>query len=309
MSGNSMKHVSEYQYYVTTLRKQARILDLISDALILCDFDNKITYWNRTAERQYGWVAEEAIGRHLDELLKTNSPIPVDKIVALLIQEGLWEGEVVQTHRNGSQLIVWSHCALLKDEKERITGILQINRDMTEQKQKEEQIRNLSMTDELTGIYNRRGFLAFSQQQLKIANRMKKGTNLFFADMDGLKWINDNFGHQEGDRAIIDVANIFKNTFRESDIVARMGGDEFAVIGIEAIHVDAEVLAARLQENIERRNKENTRPYKLSISVGVVRYNPENPCSVEELLDQADKLMYEQKRNKKERMKMEEGRR
>ena len=127
--------------------------------------------------------------------------------------------------------------------------------------------------------------------------------------MDGLKWINDNFGHQEGDRAIIDVANIFKNTFRESDIVARMGGDEFAVIGIEAIHVDAEVLAARLQENIERRNKENTRPYKLSISVGVVRYNPENPCSVEELLDQADKLMYEQKRNKKERMKMEEGRR
>ena len=70
MSGNSMKHVSEYQYYVTTLRKQARILDLISDALILCDFDNKITYWNRTAERQYGWVAEEAIGRHLDELLK-----------------------------------------------------------------------------------------------------------------------------------------------------------------------------------------------------------------------------------------------
>ena len=91
---------------------------------------------------------------------------------------------MVQTHRNGSQLIVWSHCALLKDEKERITGILQINRDMTEQKQKEEQIRNLSMTDELTGIYNRRGFLAFSQQQLKIANRMKKEQTFLLIWMD-----------------------------------------------------------------------------------------------------------------------------
>ncbi len=162
-----------------------------------------------------------------------------------------------------------------------------------------EKIRILSQTDEFTGIYNRGGFLTFAEQHLKIINRMKKGMGLFFVDIDGLKLINDTLGHQEGDRAIIDTVNILKNTFRESDVIARMGGDEFAISTIGTYESDVKILTTRLQENVKSHNGKNARSYKLSISVGVMWCDHKNPRSVEELLLQADKLMYQQKEKKR----------
>lgn len=163
-----------------------------------------------------------------------------------------------------------------------------------------EKIRILSLTDEFTGIYNRRGFFTLAEQHLKIINRMAKGMGLFFVDIDGLKLINDTLGHQEGDMAIIDTVNILKNTFRESDIIARMGGDEFAISAIGTYESDIKILATRLQENVKSHNGKNARSYNLSISVGVMWCDHKNPRSVEELLLQADKLMYQQKQKKNE---------
>lgn len=161
------------------------------------------------------------------------------------------------------------------------------------------ELRALSLTDDLTGIYNRRGFLTIAQQQLKMASRMKMGVLLFFADLDDMKLINDNFGHQEGDRALVDSANILKETFRESDVVARMGGDEFAIMAFEESGVNDEKLADRLQKKIDEHNARKNRPYKLSLSLGIVRCDPDGPCSIDSLLERADKLMYEQKRIRK----------
>ncbi|HDK16724.1 MAG TPA: PAS domain S-box protein, partial [Nitrospirae bacterium] len=104
------------------------------------------------------------------------------------------------------------------DKDNNIIGVVHIVRDFTKRHKLEEELRSLSLTDELTGLYNRRGFLTLSSQQLKIANRLNKGVLMLYADLDGMKWINDKFGHKEGDRALIETANILKQVFRESDI-------------------------------------------------------------------------------------------
>jgi len=160
----------------------------------------------------------------------------------------------------------------------------------------EETLRALALIDELTGLYNRRGFFTLAQQQLKTANRTKSRLALLFADFDGLKQINDTFGHPEGDRALIEVANATRETFRESDIIARIGGDEFVVLAVETDGAPAEILAARLQENLAAHNAREGRRYELALSVGLARYDPERPCSIDELLTQADRAMYERKR-------------
>lgn len=177
------------------------------------------------------------------------------------------------------------------------TGVLMLGicQDITELKQAEERLRELSLLDELTGLYNRRGFLFLATQQIKIADRLKQRAVLIFADMDKLKWVNDTLGHKEGDRALIDIANIFKGALRSSDIISRWGGDEFVGLTLESVENAGEVILARLQEKVEAHNLRGDRPYKLSISFGLTLYDPENPCALEVLLERADKLMYEQK--------------
>jgi diguanylate cyclase (GGDEF)-like protein/PAS domain S-box-containing protein len=169
-------------------------------------------------------------------------------------------------------------------------------RDVTQLKKGEESLRTLSLVDDLTGLYNRRGFLTLAEQELKIANRLKRGMFLLFADLDDLKGINDNFGHQEGDRALSAVANIIKETYRDPDIIARIGGDEFVVLAIEGTSESSpENLRLRLSRNLELFNSKKGRSYQLSFSMGVVRYDPDQPASVEGLLAEADKRMYEEK--------------
>lgn len=172
-------------------------------------------------------------------------------------------------------------------------------RSQTILREKLEEALILSINDSLTGLYNRRGFLSLTEQQLKLSDRNKRGVQLYFADLDGLKWINDTLGHEEGDKALSEVAAVLKETFRTSDIIARMGGDEFAVLAIDTTEVNYEIFTTRLQSLIDTRNNQGNRRYRLSISLGCSYYDPENPCSLNELIARADKLMYEQKQSKK----------
>jgi diguanylate cyclase (GGDEF)-like protein/PAS domain S-box-containing protein len=170
--------------------------------------------------------------------------------------------------------------------------------DITDRKRMEEEILALSITDQLTGLHNRRGFVSLAGQQLKLAERNKSGMLLFFADLDGLKWINDTLGHEEGDKALIEAAAVFKETFRTSDIIARLGGDEYAALAVDITEENSEIFTARLRSLIDTHNNQENRRYRLSISVGCSGYDPENPCSLDELMASADKLMYEQKKKK-----------
>ncbi len=160
----------------------------------------------------------------------------------------------------------------------------------------EEALLALSLTDELTGLYNRRRFFVLTDQCLKVAVRTKKRPLLLFIDMDNLKWINDHYGHNEGDQALIGLADILKQTFRESDIIARIGGDEFVVL-LESTDENSETTITRLHENVRDYNAQRSK-YTLSISLGTAQFDPEYPISIDELLSKADALMYAQKRRR-----------
>ena len=156
------------------------------------------------------------------------------------------------------------------------------------------------ITDELTGLYNRRGFLTLSDQQLKQANRENKKMFLMSSDLDYLKLINDHLGHKAGDRALTNTANILKETFRESDVIARMGGDEFIVLGMVTPYYGIETLTKRLKENLKVHNSLADEPLEdISLSFGFALYDSSQPSSIEELLTNADKLMYIAKRKKR----------
>jgi len=159
------------------------------------------------------------------------------------------------------------------------------------------ELRLLALTDDLTSLYNRRGFLVTAMQQLKLARRNVQGLSLFFCDVDNLKRVNDSFGHSEGDLALIRAADTLERTFRDSDILARLGGDEFAVLALETPSQDQQAILRRLEGSLRKSNGDEF-GYGLSLSVGVARFDPKNPVSLGELMVRADQDMYEQKRKK-----------
>ncbi|MEJ2697773.1 MAG: diguanylate cyclase [Candidatus Sulfobium sp.] len=191
-----------------------------------------------------------------------------------------------------------THAVPLRDEKHEIIALLGITRDITEKRQIEDQLRMLSVTDELTGLYNRRGFFTLAEQQLKVARRLGKGVFLLSGDLDNLKEINDALGHQKGDQMLTEVAAVLRESFRESDILARIGGDEFVVFQMEDTAAFAEALVSRLQNNIDDHNRERGRDYEISLSYGIVHCPAERACSVGAMLVRADRMMYVQKRLK-----------
>jgi diguanylate cyclase (GGDEF)-like protein len=167
-----------------------------------------------------------------------------------------------------------------------------------EHAKKHETLYRISLHDELTDLYNRRGFFTLAEHLLKQAKRNQDGLFLLYADLDDLKSINDIFGHQRGDWALIDVANILRETFRDSDIIARIGGDEFVVMPMGKRGDNVELTIHRFQKAIEMDNIRNKREYKLSISMGIAYFDSWAPCTIDELLSQADKSMYKQKKHK-----------
>jgi len=157
-------------------------------------------------------------------------------------------------------------------------------------------LRSLALREELTGLYNRRGFVTLAEQHLKLARRTGRAARLVFVDVNGFKRVNDRFGHPEGDRALVAVAEVLRATFRESDIVARVGGDEFAVLAIEAADASAERLRARLSSNLQAHNAQARRGYDLTVTAGIATFDPQRPAGVDALMAEADRSLYDLKR-------------
>lgn len=174
----------------------------------------------------------------------------------------------------------------------------QLAEEIEERRKAEAEVRQLSLTDELTGLLNRRGFFILAEQQLKLARRLNTSCWIVFIDVDGLKTVNDTLGHEIGDALIQSAAQVLKKTFRESDIVARLGGDEFIVFAPNCIGY-CENIEMRLQQQIEEFNQNCSFRFQLSMSVGVINFNPNSQTTLEERVSQADELMYTQKRLKR----------
>jgi diguanylate cyclase (GGDEF)-like protein/PAS domain S-box-containing protein len=204
-------------------------------------------------------------------------------------------------HREGQ--IVWalSSVSLVRDSDQNPVHFIFQIQDITERKRAESALQSLSLVDELTSLYNRRGFLAVAEQNVAEIRLNEKIPAIVYADLDGLKEINDSFGHHEGDRALARAAQILKDSFRSSDIVARIGGDEFVVLAALAQDESAESLSQRLQENFDTNNASKVRPYNLALSVGIAHFDDQHNHSIEDLMAQADRAMYEDKRCKRSR--------
>jgi two-component system, cell cycle response regulator len=161
------------------------------------------------------------------------------------------------------------------------------------------ELLNLSLLDELTGLNNRRGFLALGEHYVKLANRSGMPFMVAFADLDNMKKINDSFGHQEGNRALVEAANVLRDSCRRSDILSRIGGDEFAILIADVDEDCADVVLRRIQQKLDSCNTNAGRRYALSLSIGIVAANVNDPADLQQLLNKADALMYDQKQKKK----------
>ncbi len=156
-----------------------------------------------------------------------------------------------------------------------------------------------AVTDELTGLHNRRGFLMLAGHEHSVAQRRRASLLLVFVDLDGLKKINDELGHERGDGAIRDFAGVLRGVMRASDVVARLGGDEFAALACDAGEDGAAALEDRIERAIEAFNAKAERPYALGASVGCSVLRPGGELSLEQLVAEADRSMYERKRSKR----------
>ncbi|HEY1534526.1 MAG TPA: diguanylate cyclase [Polyangiaceae bacterium] len=210
-------------------------------------------------------------------------------------------------HKDGSYRWLEISFASRRDADGNVNGVQSSARDVTDRRLAQqrlttqaEQLRKLSLHDELTGLYNRRGWLELARQGLRLAIREKRPAAVIFADLNGMKQINDLHGHEEGDQALKDTARILRGACREADVVARFGGDEFVVFALGFEDTGLEALRSRTQGAIAEQNLSGVRPFRLSLSVGAAFFQPDQPETVEDLLDRADAEMYARKRARRE---------
>jgi diguanylate cyclase (GGDEF)-like protein/PAS domain S-box-containing protein len=289
----------QYEKALTESEERYRsLVDSTDDSIYLVDRDYKYLFINKKHLSRLGLSEDEVKGKSYHDLhSKEETELFIDRASKAIKQGKSIQFEYASFRDARYFLQTYSP---VKNSAGETVAVTVISKDITKRKHMEDELRTVSLTDELTGLYNRRGFLVLAEQHLKMANRDKKGIYMLYADLDGLKIINDKFGHREGDVMLNETAKILRESYRESDIIARIGGDEFVVIPIGIVGNDTAIIINRLQKKIDVYNSVNGhRGYKLEISAGLAYYDPQNPCSVDELLEKADSMMYEHKRRKK----------
>lgn len=283
---------------------EARYRDLVTHIpAIVCELtpDGVTIFVNPAVTKIIGYLPEELEGKNWWNTFLPREHVPCDNEFYRQFQSGNVTGrEIKLISKDGSPRILdWNSTCRYGDDGS-VRSIICIGIDITELIQLRDKLQYQSIIDELTGLHNRRGFLTIAPHQMNMANRNKKEMGLVFIDMDGMKWINDTLGHQAGDRALRETADILKETFRGSDMIARMGGDEFAILITETVGISDETIISRLQGHINAHNERENKSCKLSLSVGIVRYDPYQPCTLDELIKKADTSMYKHKQSKKD---------
>lgn len=269
------------------------------DLIRVHDAAGRPTYVSPSSERLLGYTPSELLSV---APLSLGHPEDLERMRASLVH-------VQQPHAAGSTLVYrlrtkggtyrWfeTHTDPIRDNAGTLLHFYTTARDVTDRVELEQKLEVAAITDEMTGLLNRRGFLLIAGQEHRVAIRQKQGLAIVAADLDGLKQINDSLGHEQGDRAIRQMAEILRTTLRESDVVARLGGDEFVAL---AYDVDAERIATvieRVRVAVER--APGVGPYPLSLSIGVALMAPPSSRSLDDLMAEADQVMYVNKRARK----------
>ncbi len=283
------------------------LLNSLADAVLVLDPERRIAALSLSATRLLG-TARDAVGQTTDQVLRQ-----FPELVAVCQSTGDREVEIrMRPGQSGSpgpelsaiqpQAARWFavRVTAIGDERGRDAGCLVVLRDVTERHEMIETIHTLSLTDELTGLLNRRGFTRLAEQQMRTSVRTRNRLWLLFADLDGLKDINDRLGHEAGDRALCEIARLLRaGLFREADLVARLGGDEFTVLATEISPTDGDKILERVENAVRRANETPGRQFTLSLSAGVAMFDPEQPQTLDELIGEADRRMYQAKHSQR----------
>ena len=291
------RDITERKRAAGSLAQQAAAMKASMDGMAIIDHHGVCIYLNDAYAKTFGYAnPERLIGAswemfYFEEELRRLK----EQIMPAVWRDGAWRGEAMGLKLSGGTFPLEISISSVDGG-----GLVHVVRDITERKKLEETLRNSSLKDDLTGLFNRRGLLKQAAPYFDFARRQKETLLLLFIDLDGMKRINDEFGHNEGDNALINTAAILNRSFRSSDIIARLGGDEFTVL-VTDLHANKEEAIARLNENLKAYNASEQRGHKLAFSIGVATLEPERMTCFEELLEQADQAMYEQKRMKRRR--------
>lgn len=269
-----------------------------SDMISVASWEGRYLYVSPACLALLGYEPSELVGTTFYDLIHEMDRASVRR-THLLVLEKVGAAMIAYRIQRKDGRYIWFESTIRevpRSGRETPRELVVVSRDITERKLQEERLKDMAILDDLTGLYNRRGFMALASQHLKQAKRAKRQALVIFADLNGLKRINDTHGHADGDRALIVAAEVFNRTFRDSDVVARVGGDEFAILAVEADNESVDIIKARLQAALDFANRGNSRPYEVSVSIGIVSYDPDQHTSVEELMAGADREMYVHKR-------------
>jgi diguanylate cyclase (GGDEF)-like protein/PAS domain S-box-containing protein len=281
-------------------RLQASLLDKAHDAITVSDVDGRITYWNRGAQRIFGWTADEAMGKTRADLLIVSSE-EFHNAQATALQNGDWTGELRKRRKDGRTVTVECHLTLVRDDEGRPQSVLAIDTDITQRKQAEGEILSLAFFDPLTRLPNRRLLLDRLRHGLAACRRTGHLGALLFLDLDNFKSLNDTLGHDKGDLLLEQVAQrLTAQVPRGSDTVARHGGDEFVIV-LEDLSdqqheaaAQAELVAEKILAVFHAPFQLNGHQHHTSPSIGVALYD-KHMSNVDELLKRADLAMYQAK--------------
>jgi diguanylate cyclase (GGDEF)-like protein/PAS domain S-box-containing protein len=281
------------------MREQSKLLDNAQDAIFGQDMDSRILYWNKGAERLFGWTAEEAMGRQIEEIFPYVFP-EVKNVQAFVLEHGEWTGELQKRHRNGRALVVESRCTLVRGEDGKPRSILAINTDITDRKMAETRIHQLAFYDDLTGLPNRVMLRERLEETLAATMHDEKMGALLLVDLDDFKTLNDTSGHDIGDLLLREVALRLSYSVRKTDFIARLGSDEFMVI-LEGLSADAKEAALEAKVVGDALLGACHGPYLLgsykydgAASIGVTLFERQKDAA-DELLKRADLAMYQAK--------------
>ncbi len=271
------------------------ILEATPDLIAITSTDGVVPYLNTAGRRMLGCDADDS--PTFATMFPEWALKQVESVgVPFAMEYGAWNGETALQTRDGRELPVSQVIIAHKNGRGEVERLSTIMRDISERKEAEEALRRMSLSDPLTGLYNRRGFFMLGQQHLNVARTHPGHAILLYFDLNDFKLVNDTYGHHTGDEALKEVAAVLHETFRDSDLCGRLGGDEFVALAVNCLDPSGAVLIRRLEERLQHRNASPGRSYSLSIGRGLARFDPTNPKSLQQLLEEADARLYEDKR-------------
>lgn len=256
--------------------------------------DGTVEYVNPAYERLTGYTSEELVGQTFHVVGEEAEREKFYSDMLPVVSRGeSWRGEMAATHRNGQRYVAAVTVSPIRADDDQVVRVVSIVRDVTEERRMAQELERRAHYDELTGLPNRALFFDRLHERIRQARRAGEGLALLFMDLDGFKALNDTHGHQAGDRALTEAARRFAATLRESDTLARVSGDEFAVLLGPTPHPEhAGQVAAKLLASLEAPlDVTDGEPAVLGVSIGIARY-PEDAEEAEVLLKRADEAMY-----------------